>query len=279
MDQYFVLGNPVEHSKSPLIHAQFANLTGQVIQYERRLVLLDGFIDAIADLVQMDVRGCNVTVPFKFDAFKVAHQASARAELAQAANTLKFEGGSIYCDNTDGVGLVNDIVSNAGIPLGGRDVLLLGAGGAAAGVLAPLLMAKPGRLVVANRSAAKAHELVERHRHHESLQSALESTELECHALEAIHGSFDVIINATASSLSGAGVPVTPQVLRPGALVYDMMYGPASEGMLAWAHAHGARARDGLGMLVEQAAESFHLWRGVRPPTESVLRDLRGSQG
>lgn len=275
MDRYFVLGNPIAHSKSPEIHARFAQLTRQTMSYERQLVALDDLVPTLARLVAAGVKGCNVTVPFKFEAFAAAAVRTARAELAAAANTLSFNGGQVQADNTDGAGLVRDIQDNAGVLLADRDVLLIGAGGAAAGVLAPLLLAAPRRLVVANRTVDKAHALVARHQAHPAMKEALAACELHGAALDAITGQFDVVINASASSLGGAAVPVAASVLRPGALVYDMMYGPAAAPMLAWATAHGAQGRDGLGMLVEQAAEAFFVWRGLRPPAAQVLQELR----
>jgi shikimate dehydrogenase len=278
MNRYVVIGNPIAHSQSPKIHARFAALTGEAIAYDRLLVPLDGFADALTQLQQEGVLGCNVTVPFKFEAFAAAQVASARAQLALAANTLKFEAGQVFADNTDGVGLVRDIEHNAGVSLAGRDVLLIGAGGAAAGVLAPLLLAKPRKLVVVNRSLDKAEALVLRHRAHPSLQQALQDTALSTQPLAAPGGPFDVVINASVTSLSGAGVPVPASVLKAGTLVYDMMYGPAAAPLLQWARDHGGISRDGLGMLVEQAAEAFLLWRGVRPPSAQVLQEMRAAQ-
>lgn len=275
MDKYFVIGNPVAHSKSPLIHARFAELTGQVLQYERLLAPLDGFASTLARLVNDGARGCNVTVPFKFEAYQAAATQSDRAQLAQAANTLVIDGVRVHADNTDGVGLVNDIQNNAGVALAGRDVLLIGAGGAGAGVLGPLLATRPRRLVLVNRTRARADALVARHRAHASLQQTLQKTELQTMDLSGLTGDFDVIINASASSLAGAGVPVDGRVLKPGALACDLMYGPAAAGFMDWAREHGATPRDGLGMLVEQAAESFELWRKVRPPSAQVLQEMR----
>ncbi|MFZ3142175.1 shikimate dehydrogenase [Polaromonas sp.] len=275
IDRYFVLGNPIAHSRSPQIHARFAELTGQAIDYQRCLVPLDGFAATLAQLVQDGARGCNVTVPFKFEAFQAADSRSDRAQLAQAVNTLVIQNGAIHADNTDGIGLVNDIQVNAGVALAGRDVLLIGAGGAGAGVLGPLLMAGPRRLVLVNRTRAKAEALAARHRAHASLQAMLQKTELLVQDLQALEGDFDVIVNASASSLAGSAVPVSSSVLKPGALACDLMYGPSAAGFMDWARAHGASPRDGLGMLVEQAAESFALWRGVRPPAAQVLRELR----
>ena len=275
MDQYYVLGNPIAHSKSPLIHARFAELTGQSLQYDRLLVPLESFAATLAQLLQDGVKGCNVTVPFKLDAFETAATRSDRAQLAQAANTLVLQDGAVHADNTDGVGLVNDIQNNAGVSLAGRDVLLIGAGGAGAGALAPLLAAGPRRLVLVNRTRAKADALIQRHKAHASIQHLLQTTELLAEDLPGLKDAFDVVINASASSLAGAGVPVSASVLKPGALACDMMYGPAAAGFMAWAKDNGATPRDGLGMLVEQAAEAFELWRKVRPPSPQVLREMR----
>jgi shikimate dehydrogenase len=279
MDHYAVAGNPVEHSRSPFIHARFARQTGQDLAYGRLLCPLDGFARTLLDFAANTqlggpVRGCNVTVPFKFEAFQLAARRSERAELAQAANTLRFDTeaeGGWYADNTDGVGLVRDITVQAGVPLAGRDVLLLGAGGASAGVLGMLLQEKPARVVVANRTADKAQALVARHL---SLASSL-GVALSAAALDDCGERYDVVVNATAASLANAGVPVHARVLKPGALALDMMYGPAARGFLQWAAEHGAVGRDGLGMLVEQAAEAFFVWRGVRPQTKPVLDELR----
>ncbi|WP_309678719.1 shikimate dehydrogenase [Polaromonas sp.] len=275
MDQYYVLGNPIAHSKSPQIQARFAELTGQRLHYDKLLVPLDGFATTLAQLLQNGVRGCNVTVPFKLQAFDAAHSSSDRAQLAQAANTLKLDAGTLHADNTDGVGLVNDIQNNAGVALAGRDVLLIGAGGAGAGVLGPLLAAGPRRLVLVNRTLAKAEALVARHQAHPSLHALLSKTDLLALDIQGLSADFDVVINASASSLAGAAVPVSGRVLKPGALACDLMYGPAAAGFMTWAAAHGAQPRDGLGMLVEQAAEAFALWRGVRPPSQQVLQELR----
>ena len=270
-DLYCVMGNPVEHSRSPWIHARFAELTGQALAYERRLVPLDGFGAALRDFAQAGGRGCNITVPFKLEAAQAASVRSERVQLAGAANTLSFIDGAIHADNTDGLGLVADIEQGADFALAGRDVLLVGAGGAAAGALGPLLAAGPRRVVVANRTLERAQALVQSH----AALAVLQKTELSAQSPQALEHDFDLIINATASSLAGAEVPVPARVLRPGSLAYDMMYGPAAAGFLGWARQHGATPRDGLGMLVEQAAEAFHLWRGVRPPSGQVLAELR----
>ena len=275
MDHYCVLGNPVDHSKSPMIHARFAELTGQSLRYTKQWVALDGFADMLARLRADGVRGCNVTVPFKFEAFQAAFDQTERAQLAQAANTLRFDDAGIHADNTDGLGLVVDIERNAGVSLAGRDILLVGAGGAAAGVLGPLLASGARRLVVVNRSPDKATALVERHLVHPGVQELLQKTELLAQQIHGLEGFFDVVINATASSLTGAPLPVPSSVLKPGALAYDMMYGPAAEPFARWATSHGAIARDGLGMLVEQAAAAFAIWRGVHPPSGQVLREMR----
>ena len=273
LDTYCVMGNPVEHSRSPWIHSRFAALTGQSLQYTRQLVPLDGFAQAVRAFAQAGGRGCNVTVPFKLEAAQCATTRSERVQLAAAANTLVFQDGAIHADNTDGLGLVADIQRNAGVPLAGCDVLLVGAGGAAAGVLGPLLHEAPRSVAVVNRTAARAQALVQAH----TPLAMLQKTELLALDMQALERDFDIIINATASSLAGAEVPVPAHVLRPGSLAYDMMYGAAAQPFLDWATRHGAQPRDGLGMLVEQAAEAFALWRGVRPPSAQVLAELRSA--
>ncbi len=275
-DRYAVAGNPVAHSRSPHIHSLFARQTGQTIDYGRLLCPLDGFVPEVKAFAASGAKGCNVTVPFKFEAFQLASRRSPRAELAQAANTLRFDPetqGGWLADNTDGVGLVRDITVNAGVPLAGRRVLLLGAGGASAGVLGPLIEARPAEIVMANRTVEKAQAIVARH----ADWAAQHGVRLSARGLaDAGTGTgFDVFINGTAASLAGSGVPVGPEVLKPGCLALDMMYGPAAQAFLDWARAHGGVARDGLGMLVEQAAESFAVWRGVRPDTAPVLADMR----
>lgn len=275
MDTYCVMGNPVEHSRSPWIHARFAELTGQQLQYGKRLIPFDGFVKAIREFRAEGGKGCNVTVPFKFESAPLATRLSARAELAGAANTMRFDGDEVFADNTDGIGLVSDIQNNAGVRLAGLDVLLIGAGGAAAGVLGPLIEARPRRIAVANRTQAKAEVLIDRH----SALAAQHGVRLEAPELHAVHGSYEVVLNGTATSMSGAAVPVSPSVLARGTLAVDMMYGPAAQGFMEWAREHGARPRDGLGMLVEQAAEAFLVWRGMRPPSGQVLGELRAFLG
>jgi shikimate dehydrogenase len=272
-DLYCVIGNPVEHSKSPWIHARFAQLTGQDLQYGKRLVPLDGFAQAVREFRAEGGKGCNVTVPFKFQAPTLASQLTPRAQLAQASNTLRFDGDAVLGDNTDGVGLVNDIRLNAGIDIAGRDLLLAGAGGAAAGVLGPLIEARPRRIVVANRTLARAVQLIERH----GALALQHGVELAATLPAQAGGAFDVVINATASSMSGGDIPIPATALKPGTLACDLMYGPAAQGFVDWARAHRATPRDGLGMLVEQAAEAFLVWRGVRPPTAQVLAELRAT--
>lgn len=275
LDTYCVLGNPVAHSRSPWIHARFAELTGQSMQYGKLLVEADGFAQAVTALRQRGARGCNVTVPFKFDAAAIATQPTPRAQLAGACNTLRFDGEEVFGDNTDGVGLVRDIAVNAGVLLEGASLLLIGAGGAAAGVLGPLIAAGPARLVVVNRTPEKARQLVARH---QALARDC-GVALAAGAPADFAETFDVVINGSASSLGGGPVPVPKAVLRPGTLACDLMYGPAAQAFLDWAQSAHARPRDGLGMLVEQAAESFLVWRGVRPPSAQVLSELRALVG
>lgn len=275
-DRYAVIGHPVAHSRSPAIHAAFAAQTGQRLHYERLECPPDGFAAAVRGFAAGGARGANVTVPFKFEALALASRASERAQLAGAANTLGFDAQGWWADNTDGIGLVRDLQQNAGWALGGRRLLLVGAGGAGAGVLGPLLAARPARLVLANRSLDKAQALLQRHATF-AAQQGLAGTALgACTLAEApLHGPFDIVINASASSLAGTASPVHAAVLAPGSCAVDLMYGPAAAPFLAWARAAGAQARDGLGMLVEQAAEAFCLWRGVRPETAAVLAALR----
>jgi shikimate dehydrogenase len=274
MDSYCVFGHPIEHSKSPWIQARFAELTGQTMQYEKTWVPLDAFNATVHAFRAAGGKGCNVTLPFKTDAAALATECSPRVALAQACNALKFDDEHIYGENTDGIGLVTDLVSNAGFSLQGRRILLIGAGGASAGVLGPLLTQKPHCIWVANRSVDKAIHLVARH------ASLAASEGVDCQAFGLTHEailsqSFDLVINASSSSLQQAALPVPATVLQANGLACDLMYGPAAQGFLEWARAHGTEARDGLGMLVEQAAASFHLWRGVQPPTQQVLAELR----
>jgi len=271
VDRYAVLGNPVAHSRSPFIHARFAAQTGQALVYERVLCPMDGFVETVRRFAAEGGRGCNVTVPFKFEAPALAAQVTPRAQRASAANVLRFDAEGWWADNTDGIGLVRDLQQHAGQRLAGARVLLVGAGGAAAGVLGPLLEAGVAEVVVANRTLARAEALVASHA---ALARARGAT-LQARELGAPGQGFGLVLNASASSLAGQVSPVPSTVLAEGALAVDLMYGPAAEPFLAWARAHGARARDGLGMLVEQAAEAFFAWRGVRPDTVPVLAALR----
>lgn len=266
-DLYAVFGNPIAHSKSPLIHAEFARQTGQDLVYEARLAPLDGFAAAVDAFRAEGGKGANVTVPFKGEAFRYATALTARARLAEAVNTLKFEPAGVLGDNTDGIGLVRDITLNLGEPVRGRRVLLMGAGGAARGVLSPLLDEEPALLFIANRTPERAEALAARFAALGPVRGG---------GYEALGGQrFDLVINATSASLEDALPPLPESVFAPGALAYDMMYGRQTP-FMAFAREHGARACDGLGMLVEQAAESFFLWRGVRPETAPVIALLRG---
>jgi shikimate dehydrogenase len=276
-DRYAVLGHPVAHSQSPFIHAMFARQTQQHLLYERVPCPPDGFeacVRAFAETPGPDgsrARGCNVTLPFKFEAPRLARRVSPRAQLAQAANVLGFDEPGWWADNTDGVGLVTDIQRNATFAVAGRRVLLVGAGGAAAGVLGPLIACRPAEIVVGNRTAERAMALVARHQ----AMAAGAGVALRGGGLGECGAAFDLVINSSASSVHGAPPPVAASVLAPGALAIDLMYGSSARGFLDWAQAHGAVARDGLGMLVEQAAEAFTLWRGVRPDSAPVLAALR----
>jgi shikimate dehydrogenase len=269
-DQYVVIGNPVAHSKSPAIHARFASLCRQHMEYGRLLAPLDGFAASVAAFRSAGGKGANVTVPFKLEACALATQLTPRARLAGAVNTLSFDGEKIFGDNTDGVGLVNDIVRNAGKALNGKRVLLLGAGGAARGVLLPLLSEQPFELVIANRTLSKAQELLALARQHGAGSIKLNACEWA-----ELDGTFDLIINATSASLSDQMPPICATLFDCNTLAYDMMYGAQLTAFLRFAQAQGAQLRDGLGMLVEQAAESFYIWRGVRPDTSTLMQELR----
>jgi shikimate dehydrogenase len=264
-DKYAVIGNPIAHSKSPLIHRMFAEQTGQDISYEAIESPLDGFAATIERLRAEGYKGCNVTVPFKIEAFELASQLSERAQTAQAVNTLRFDASGIYGDNTDGAGLAADIERNLVISLRNKRVLLMGAGGAAYGVVLPLLHAG-AHIAVANRTADKARQL--------AAAFAASGDVAGCGYDELGEQQFDVIINATSAGLSDSAIPLPDTIFAPSALAYDMMYGRETP-FMAFAREHGARVADGLGMLVEQAAEAFFIWRGVRPDTRPVLEKLR----
>jgi shikimate dehydrogenase len=263
-DRYAVFGHPIAHSKSPLIHAAFARQTGQDMRYDAILAPLDGFAASVASFVAAGGRGANVTVPFKEEAFRLASRLSPRAQRAGAVNTLIFDGG-ILGDNTDGAGLVADLTRNLNRPLTGKRILLLGAGGAARGVIELLLEQQPATLVVANRTVSRAQELAELFGHG-----------IRACGFDEATTPFDLIINATAASLAGELPPLSPRAFTAHTLAYDMMYGRDTP-FLTFARAHGAATADGLGMLVEQAAEAFYLWRGVRPDTAPVIASLRAA--
>ncbi len=268
-DAYAVVGNPVGHSKSPAIHAEFARETAQDMNYVALYSGLDEFEAVVERFRQSGGRGMNVTLPFKHRAFALAQERTRRAAEAQAANTLTFSDGAIAADNTDGVGLVRDLTVNLGCALRDACILLLGAGGAAWGVCGPLLDERPARLVIANRTVDKARALCERFgAAHETI--ALEAAGYPQLAAE----SFDIVVNATSAGLTGAMPALSPRVFASGALAYEMVYGRLTP-FLRFASQNGARTADGLGMLVEQAAESFFIWRGVRPLTAPVIAGLR----
>jgi shikimate dehydrogenase len=267
-DRYCVFGNPIGHSKSPLIHAAFARQTGQNIRYDAILAPQDNFAGALQDFITAGGCGANVTVPFKEDAYRLSTRRTPRAELAGAVNTLTFKDGEVVGDNTDGAGLTRDLTVNLVCPLKNQRILLLGAGGAARGAIGPLLDAQPALLTIANRTASKANALAE----HFSRCGTV-----SCSSYAALSGeSFDLIINATSASLSGALPPLPAGVFAAGSLAYDMMYGKGNTPFITFARQQGAaRVADGLGMLVEQAAEAFFIWRGVRPDSVPVMALLR----
>lgn len=267
MDRYVVIGNPVSHSLSPAIHGAFAAAEGEAIEYRAMLVPPGEFASHARRFFDEGGSGANVTLPFKLDAFAFADEKSERARRAGAANALARRDGRIAADNTDGAGLVADLVGNLGLRLGGAHLLVIGAGGAARGVLAPLLALQPRRLVIANRTHARALELARQFRDLGAVEGA---------PLDAIpRGPFDLVINATSTSTRGESLSVPADVFDRGAFAYDMAYGSSARAFLELARARGAQASDGLGMLVEQAAESYFLWRGRRPATRPVLEELR----
>jgi shikimate dehydrogenase len=268
-DHYAVIGNPIAHSKSPQIHAAFAEQTSQDIDYKKIFCEEGAFVATVRRFRDEGGRGLNVTVPFKHEAYELATRRSARAELAGAVNTLSFDGDEIAGDNTDGAGLVRDITQNIGRMLPGKSILLLGAGGASFGVVGPLLDETPAALVIANRTESKAEALAQRF----AKQAA--QCRFAASSYAALAGKcFDVVINATSAGLSGSMPALPENLFAPGALAYDMVYGKTTP-FMQFAHAQGAAVADGLGMLVEQAAESFWVWHGVRPRTAPVIAALR----
>ncbi|MBD3611417.1 MAG: shikimate dehydrogenase [Hydrogenovibrio crunogenus] len=270
-DLYAVVGNPIAHSKSPLIHRLFAEQTDQDLVYEALLIDTEDttFQFAISDLIARGYRGINITVPFKLDAFELADELSPRAEVAHAVNTFSFKDGKIFGDNTDGIGLVTDIEENANRPFKDQKVLILGAGGAVQGILQPLLEKQPGLVHIANRTAKRAEVLGKRF----ETFSPITSSDWEGIPDQA----YDIIINGTSASLEGKLPPINSNVVGQDSLVYDMMYGAEPTIFMQWAQQHqpSCQVRDGLGMLVGQAAEAFYIWRGVRPQTQSVIDEVR----
>lgn len=268
-DQYAVMGNPIAHSKSPLIHSLFAGQTGQKLEYRAILVTIGEFREAVQAFREEGGKGLNVTVPFKRDAWRLVDERSECAELAGAVNTIVVrEDGSLFGDNTDGVGMVRDITQNLGVAIAGKKVLILGAGGAVRGVLGPLLEEKPAEVVIANRTPDRAQELAE---------AFEEQGHVDGCGFDDLDGSrYDIVINGTSASLKGEVPPLPEGILTKEAFCYDMMYGGEPTAFMLWADDEGCeRVSDGLGMLVEQAAESFNIWRGVRPETAPVIKAVR----
>ncbi|NML34201.1 shikimate dehydrogenase [Paraburkholderia antibiotica] len=270
-DRYAVIGNPIGHTKSPLIHGLFAQETGEDLSYtalEGPVEPADAFAATVRAFIAAGGKGMNVTAPFKLQAFALADERSERAELAGAANALRFEGGRIVAENFDGVGLLRDIEVNLGLPIAGKRVLILGAGGAARGALLPFVAARPAELVIANRHVAKAQTLV--------AQVVADSPLLACGYRElAAMGHFDLVVNATSASLAGELPPLPPGVFSATGAAYELVYGKGLTPFLRLAReAAVPRVADGVGMLVEQAAEAFAWWRGVRPQTRAVIDRL-----
>jgi shikimate dehydrogenase len=270
-DLYAVVGNPISHSKSPRIHSLFAAQTGEAVEYTAIQAPLKEFSETVRDFFTKGGRGLNITVPFKEQAWDMADQRSERAAKAGASNTLyQDDDGSLIADNTDGAGLVTDLAENNGVSLAGKRLLILGAGGAVRGVLGPLLAEQPRELVIANRTEAKAQALAE------LFADEAGDTSLSAVGFTDVAGAFDIVINGTSASLQGDLPPVSAAIITPDTVVYDMMYTPGVTTFNQWALDNGATlVLDGLGMLVEQAAESFRIWRGVRPETASVMAELR----
>jgi len=271
VDKYAVIGNPIGHSKSPIIHKAFAEQTGEDISYEAILAPLDGFEATIQSLIAQGYKGANVTVPFKFEALNLVYPSN-RALDEVAVNTLRFLGGEIRGDSTDGAGLIRDIQQNLGITIAGKRVLLLGAGGAADGVLQPLLNELPASLVITNRTVDKAQTMVKK-----ILSKNHNAFSLTACAFDNLSDAqFDIVINATSTGLTDTALPIPSSVFASGCLAYDMMYGRETP-FMKQAREAGAQVADGLGMLVEQAAEAFYIWRGVRPRTQPVIQQLRSA--
>lgn len=272
VEKYAVIGNPIEHSKSPLIHQAFAKQFNKVIIYEKVLAPLDGFDATLQRLRTEGYLGANVTVPFKFEAFNACQALSARAQAAGAVNTLSFIEQHISGDNTDGCGLVNDIFKHQHTSFAGKKVLLLGAGGAAQGVMLPLLEQRPAYLTVANRSVDKAQAMVDKFSSH----AGSNETILQVKTFADLSLAYDIVINATSAGLTDSSLHLSADIFQQNTLAYDMMYGRETP-FMQQALAAGARVVDGLGMLVEQAAEAFFLWHGLRPETASVIQSFRTS--
>ena len=270
-DLYAVMGNPVSHSRSPQIHAAFARQTGQHIIYRAIQVDDGGFSQAVGNFLANGGKGMNITVPFKLEAWQLVDERSTYAERAGAVNTIALrENGRLFGDNTDGIGLVRDLTVNHECPLQNKRLLIMGAGGAVRGALAPVLHERPSLVTIVNRSVEKASRLAQ------DFTGAIPVT--AC-GYETLNGEFDIVINGTSASLHGEIPPLSASVLAPQCWCYDMMYGAEPTVFLHWAEKHGVNQRsDGLGMLVEQAAASFVLWRGIRPETASVIATLREQQ-
>ena len=271
-EQYAVIGNPVAHSQSPQIHAEFARQTGQDMGYERLLAPLDAFAATARRFFSEGGKGLNVTVPFKHEAWNMVGAHAGIALDSAAVNTIELVGNELVGHNTDGIGLVTDLERNLGCPIAGKRVLLMGAGGATRGVMRPLLEKRPELMVVANRSQDKLISLIS---HFQKFKDLTPGGISASPYPDLAGAQFDLVINATSAGLSGQMPPLPEGIFAPGALAYDMVYGRDTP-FLGFAHKNGVHAVDGLGMLVEQAAESFFIWRGVRPLTAPVIKKLRG---
>ena len=271
-DAYAVIGNPINHSKSPLIHTEFSKQTKEDIHYEAIFAPLNGFTKAVKLFQQNGGKGMNVTIPFKFDAYKNSTQLTEQAEAAQAVNTLVFAGNEIYGHNTDGTGLIRDIITNLRFTITAKRVLLCGAGGAASGIVLPLLKQKPNTLVILNRTIQKAYKL-------QNQFSSYNNIIVSGNSNDVAEKKFDLVINATSTSLTGKPLLLPKQIFATGSLAYDLMYSNEQTHFLQLSQKDGAEhLSNGIGMLVEQAAESFFLWRGIRPETKELIKTLKASK-
>lgn len=268
IDTYAVIGNPIQHSKSPLIHSLFADQTQQSMEYKAILCPLTKFKKTVAEFIQSGGKGLSVTVPFKQQAYEFADELSAAAKLAKAVNTLSFDSsGKLLGDNTDGVGFLRDLTKNLNVAVQDQKILILGAGGASRGILGPLLAQQPSKLTIVNRTVSKAEDLVAEFAEHGDLTA--------CGYADLNATEFNIIINATSASLANTCPPLPDSIVGENTLAYDLAYATQKTAFQEWAISRGVKvAVDGVGMLVEQAAEAFKLWRGIYPETKQIIQQI-----